>query len=171
MARSCVMFVAAVALNVPIPASATTTFAVCDQQPAGYPSAPAGAVVVDPAVDNDVYAKTEANPPGTTFWLAPGRHTLGTDPLGQVIPKAGDVFLGAPGAVLDGRGVNRFAFTQDSANVTIRNLTVQGFVAPQDQGVVNHDSADGWVIENSTIQNNRGAGLMAGAHQQVRHDC
>ena len=34
-------------------------------------------------------------------------------------------------------------------------------MAPQDQGVVNHDSGDGWVIENNTIQNNRGAALMA----------
>ena len=33
---------------------------------------------------------------------------------------------------------------------------------------MNHDSGDGWVIEYNTIQENRGAGLMAGAHQQVR---
>jgi parallel beta helix pectate lyase-like protein len=167
------MFVAvlASALATSVPASATTTLAVCDHQPASYPSPPPAAVIVNPAVDNDLYAKTDTNPPGTTFWLGPGRHTLGADPLGQVIPKAGDAYLGAPGAVLDGRRVNRFAFTQDAPNVTIRNLTVQGFAAPPDQGVVNHDSADGWVVENSTIQDNRGAGLMAGAHQQVRHDC
>jgi hypothetical protein len=169
-----VIFVAMLAagLLVPVPASATTSsLAVCDHQPASYPALPPGAVLVDPAVDNDLYAKTDANPPGTVFWLAPGRHTLGLDPLGQVIPKAGDVYLGAPGAVLDGRGINRFAFTQDAPKVTIRNLTVRGFAAPADQGVVNHDSADGWVIENSTIEDNRGAGLMAGARQLVRHTC
>jgi hypothetical protein len=144
---------------------------VCDQQPASYPSAPDGTVLVDPAVDNDLSAKTRANPPGTTFWLKPGTHTLGTDQFGQVQPKDGDVYLGAPGAVLDGRGANNFAFTGQARDVAIRNLTVRGFAAPQDQGVVNHDSGDGWVIENDTIQHNKGAGLMAGARQQVLHNC
>ncbi len=145
--------------------------AVCDKQVAGPASAPAGAVVVDPAVDNDLDDKTAANPAGTTFWLAPGMHTLGMKKFGQVIPKDGNIYIGASDAVIDGRGVNRYAFTGKAINVTIRNLTIQGFVAPRDQGVVNHDSSDGWVIENNTIQRNKGAGLMAGAHQRVRHNC
>ena len=37
--------------------------------------------------------------------------------------------------------------------------------------MVNHDSGDGWLIENTTIENNAGAGLMAGAGQVVRHSC
>lgn len=144
---------------------------VCDNQVPG-PAAPApGAVTVDPTVDNDLHDKTAANPPGTTFWLAPGRHTLGANEFGQVGPKDGNTYFGAPGAVLDGRSVNRYAFTQRAKNVTIRHLTVQGFVPPQDQGVVNHDSGDGWVIEHNVIQYNKGAALMAGAHQQVRHNC
>lgn len=144
---------------------------VCDRQMPGPGSPPAGAVVVQSTVDNDLAAKTNANPAGTTFWLEPGRHTLGSSEYGQVIPKDGDTYLGAPGAVLDGRGVNRFAFTQRAGNVTIRYLTVKSFVAPQDQGVVNHDSADGWIIEYNTIEQNKGAGLMAGARQQVRYNC
>jgi len=145
-------------------------WAVCDHLPATYPTPPAGAVVVEP-VDNDVQRKTSENPGGTTFWLRPGTHTLGTDEYGQVMPKDGNVYLGAPGAVLDGRGRNRYAFTGDAEDVVIRNLTVQGFVAPRDQGVVNHDSGDGWVIEHNTVQRNKGAGLMAGARQQVRGNC
>ncbi|MGH3718858.1 MAG: right-handed parallel beta-helix repeat-containing protein [Pseudonocardiaceae bacterium] len=145
--------------------------AVCDEQVAGPASAPSGAVVVDPAVDDDLDGKTAAHPPGTTFWLAPGVHTLGTKEFGQVIPKDGDTYIGAPGVVIDGRGLNRYAFTGQAVNVTIRNVTVQGFIPPQDQGVVNHDSGDGWVIEDDTIQRNKGAGLMAGARQQVRHNC
>lgn len=144
---------------------------VCNHQRPGPTSAPAGSVTVDPAVDNDLHDKTTANPAGTTFWLAPGRHTLGGGEFGQVSPKDGDTYLGAPGAVLDGRGSNRYAFTQRATNVTIRYLTVQGFIPPRDQGVVNHDSGDGWVIEDNVIQRNQGAGLMAGAHQQVRHNC
>ncbi|HET9138542.1 MAG TPA: right-handed parallel beta-helix repeat-containing protein [Actinophytocola sp.] len=144
---------------------------VCDHTVPGPATAPAGAVAVDPGVDGDLSAKTEQHPPGTTFWLAPGTHTLGRNEFGQVSPKDGDVYLGAPGAILDGRGANRYAFVYTSANVTIRHLTVQGFVPPQNEGVVNHDSGDGWVIEHNTIQNNRGAGLMAGAGQQVRGNC
>lgn len=145
--------------------------AVCDTQLAGPTSPPARAVTVDPAVDGDLYVKSMASPPGTAFWLAPGRHTLGVNEYGQVIPKDGDTYLGAPGAILDGRGINRYAFTQHAKDVTIRYLTVQGFTAQQNEGVVNHDSADGWVIEHNTIQDNRGAGLMAGARQKVRYNC
>jgi len=144
---------------------------VCDNQVAGPASPPAGAVVVDPAVDADLSAKTEANPPGTTFWLATGTHTLGTSEFGQVVPKDGNTYIGAPGAILDGRGVNRYAFTQQAENVTIKHLTVQGFEAPRNEGVVNHDSGNGWVIEHNTIQNNGGAGMMAGARQVIRHNC
>lgn len=46
---------------------------VCDNQAARYPSPVAGAVVVDPAVDGDLSAKTDANPPRNDV-LAPSRH-------------------------------------------------------------------------------------------------
>jgi hypothetical protein len=153
------------------PPVATSAGKVCDNIAATYPAAPAGAIVVDPAVAGDLVAKTDAAPAGSTFWLKPGVHTLGSGQYDQVVPKNGDTFLGAPGAVIDGKGRNDFAFTQQATNVTISNLTVQGFTAPQDQGVVNHDSADGWTIRNSTIQDNRGAGLMAGARQKVLGNC
>jgi hypothetical protein len=152
----------------PVPTGGTP---VCGQTVPGPAAAPEGAITVDPAVDADLTAKTKANPPGTTFWLAPGTHTLGTDQFGQVIPKDGDVYLGAPGAVVDGRGLNRFAFIGEATGVRISGLTVRGFNPPLDQGVVNHDSGDGWIIEHNTIEENRGAGLMAGARQQVRGNC
>ncbi|WP_300015978.1 right-handed parallel beta-helix repeat-containing protein [Pseudonocardia sp.] len=145
--------------------------AVCDNTEPGPATSPEGAVVVDPAVDRDLFDKTRANPPGTTFWLMPGTHTLGTDEFGQVIPKDGNTYLGAPGAIVDGRELNRFAFIGKAENVAIRHLTVRGFVPPTDQGVVNHDSGNGWVIEHNTVEENRGAGLRAGAGQQVRGNC
>jgi hypothetical protein len=132
---------------------------------------PAGAVPVDPGVIGDLATKTRANPAGTTFWLAPGVHTLGGGPFAQVIPKDGDVYLGAPGAVLDGHGITRYAFTQHAASVTIRYLTVRGFNPPRNEGVVNHDSGNGWVLRDDVIRDNRGAGLMAGANQQVIGNC
>ncbi|MFD7875635.1 right-handed parallel beta-helix repeat-containing protein [Streptomyces sp. NPDC059766] len=159
------------ALPKPTTATATAVARVCAKPAAGPATAPAGAVTVDPAVTGDLAAKTRSSPPNTTFWLRPGKHRLDRDRYAQVVPKKGDVYLGAPGAVLDGRRTNQYAFSGTAPDVTIRYLTVQGFAAPQNEGVVNHDSADGWVIEHSTIQNNSGAGLMAGARQQVRASC
>ncbi|MFV2119556.1 right-handed parallel beta-helix repeat-containing protein, partial [Streptomyces sp. Act-28] len=138
---------------------------------AGPTRAPAGAVTVDPAVIGDLAAKTGSSPPNTTFWLRPGRHRLAPDRYAQVVPKEGNRYLGAPGAVLDGRRTNQYAFGGTARDVTVRHLTVRGFVAPHDEGVVNHDSADGWVIEHTTIRDNSGAGLMAGSRQRVRANC
>ncbi|WP_428950369.1 right-handed parallel beta-helix repeat-containing protein [Streptomyces sp. cg35] len=149
----------------------TAVARVCARPAAGPAKAPAGAVTVDPKKVGDLAAKTKSNPPHTTFWLRPGKHRLDPDRYAQVIPKKGNRYLGAPGAVLDGRKKNQYAFGGSARDVTIRYLTVQGFVAPQNEGVVNHDSADGWVIEHATIQKNSGAGLMAGARQQVRANC
>ncbi|MFD6904467.1 right-handed parallel beta-helix repeat-containing protein [Streptomyces sp. NPDC060077] len=155
----------------PTASPATPVARVCAEPRTGPATAPAGAVTVDPAVTGDLAAKTRNSPPDTTFWLRPGRHTLAPDRYAQVVPKNGNSYLGAPGAVLDGRRTNQYAFGGTARDVTVRHLTVQGFAAPHDEGVVNHDSADGWVIEHSTIQNNSGAGLMAGARQQVRANC
>ncbi|MFI5983730.1 right-handed parallel beta-helix repeat-containing protein [Streptomyces sp. NPDC051555] len=152
-------------------AAATPVARVCDKPAAAPAQAPAGAVSVDPAVVGDLAAKTKSSPPKTTFWIGPGTHNLDPDRYAQVIPKDGDTYLGAPGAVLDGQKSNQYAFGGGGVDVTIRFLTVQGFIAPQNEGVVNHDSSDGWVIEHATIQNNAGAALMAGARQQVRANC
>ncbi|MFF7604942.1 right-handed parallel beta-helix repeat-containing protein [Streptomyces parvulus] len=155
----------------PSAAPAAAVARVCAKPAAGPATAPAGAVTVDPAVAGDLAAKTRNSPPNTTFWLRPGTHRLLPDRYAQVVPKQGNRYLGAPGAVLDGRKTNQYAFGGTARDVTIRHLTVQGFVAPHDEGVVNHDSADGWVIEHATVQNNSGAGLMAGSRQRVRASC
>ncbi|MFH8453244.1 right-handed parallel beta-helix repeat-containing protein [Streptomyces fungicidicus] len=155
----------------PTAAWSTPVARVCAEPEAGPSGAPAGAVTVDPSVTGDLAAKTRNSPPHTTFWLRPGTHRLAADRYAQVVPKTGNVYLGAPGAVLDGRKTNQYAFGGTARDVTLRHLTVQRFVAPHDEGVVNHDSADGWVIEHTTIQHNSGAGLMAGARQRVRANC
>ncbi|WP_189801483.1 right-handed parallel beta-helix repeat-containing protein [Streptomyces tanashiensis] len=152
-------------------APATSVARVCANPAAGPAKAPAGAVTVDPAVVGDLAAKTESSPSGTTFWLRPGTHRLGPGPYDQVVPKKGNRYLGAPGAVLDGRKTNQYAFGGTAVDVTISHLTVQRFIAPNNEGVVNHDMADGWVIEHATIQDNSGAGLMAGARQRVSASC
>jgi hypothetical protein len=145
--------------------------AVCGATRPGPTEAPPNAIPVNPSVVGDLSAKTEANPPGTTFWLAPGQHRLAGDEFAQVQPKSGDTYLGAPGAILDGAGVNRYAFTGKAATVTIRHLTVRGFVSPVNEGVVNHDSGAGWTIEHNTLIDNDGAAMMAGPRQVIRGNC
>src|SRR4051812_4533123 len=78
-----------------VAAAAVTPGPVCDHQPLANTTAPAGAVTVDAAVPGDLYHKSQESPPGTTFWLPPGTHLLAADPFGQVIPKDGDIYLGA----------------------------------------------------------------------------
>jgi Right handed beta helix region len=143
----------------------------CGHLPGGPATPPAGAVSVNPDVIGDISTKTAGNPQGTVFWLAPGTHRLNRDEYGQIQPKTGNTYTGAPGAVLNGAGVNRYAFTGAASKVTVQNLTIRGFNAPVNEGVVNHDSGPGWVIENNTLVDNRGAAMMAGPDQIVRGNC
>ncbi|MDI5978169.1 right-handed parallel beta-helix repeat-containing protein [Amycolatopsis magusensis] len=161
--------VAPAAVAVAAPGSAAEVAEGVCGTTAGVPAAPAGAEVVQPGTD--LTSRTSQSPAGSTFWLAPGTHTLSPDQYGQVMPKDGNVYLGAPGAVLDGRGINRAAFTTTAKDVVIRGLTIRGFVAERDQGVVNHDSGERWIIEGNVIEENQGAALMAGAGQQVLGNC
>jgi len=96
---------------------------------------------------------------------------LGKGEFDQVEPKSGNKYVGTVGAVIDGGGVNRYAFTGKATNVTISGLTVRGFNSPVDEGVVNHDSGNGWVIDSNTLESNHGAALMAGARQRVTNNC
>ncbi|HEY3563134.1 MAG TPA: right-handed parallel beta-helix repeat-containing protein [Kribbella sp.] len=139
---------------------------------AGPAQAPAGAVVV--STSQNLQTLTAQHPAGTTFWLAPGRHRLTNDEFVQVIPKDGNHYIGAPGAILDGANRNRYAFTGYAKDVVIRNLTIQNFGRVRgnnDEGVVNHDSGVGWTIEANTIRHNAGAGLMIGSRNVVRGNC
>jgi hypothetical protein len=110
----------------------------------------------------------------TTYWLAPGTHHLGKGRYNQVIPQEGDTFIGAPGAILDGRNKNSYAFGGHASDVTIKFLTVQNFGSKgenNNEGVVNHDSAEAWTVESSTIQHNAGAGVMLGSRNRLIGNC
>ena len=135
----------------------------------GPSSLPAGAVRV--RTSDNLDNLTQNRPAGTVFWLEPGVHTLGNGQFSQVQPKSGNQYVGAPGAIIDGQGVNNFAFTQHATNVRIAYLTIRNFTAPDQQGVVNHDQASGWTIEHSTIEDNSGAGIMGGTDMVMRYNC
>jgi parallel beta-helix repeat protein len=158
----------------PVSAPTTPPARICENTAAlsGPNRAPSGAVTVSTTQNlNDV---TQNSPAGTTFWLAAGTHKLGTGPFSQVIPKKGNVYLGAPGAVLDGQRLNRYAFTGYATGVTIKNLTIQNFGAVRtnnDEGAVNHDAAVGWTVDGNTIRHNAGAGVMVGSGNVIRGNC
>lgn len=136
----------------------------------GPSSAPAGAVVVA-AGDN---SRVNFGRAGVTYWFAPGVHTLGGGRYTQIDPGRGSTFAGAPGAVLDGRHKNFYAFAGNASRVTISYLTVQNFGkwgGNENAGVVNHDSAARWTIDHSTLIRNAGAGTMLGSRNTLSYDC
>ena len=71
----------------PVSAPNTPPAKICGNTKAlsGPSAAPAGAIAV--STTQSLHDLTAANPPGTTFWLAPGTHTLGTEAFDQVVPK------------------------------------------------------------------------------------
>ena len=135
----------------------------------GPSTAPSGAMTV-PAGDNSAMFAFTATA-NTTYWFAPGVHTLGSGQYSQIVPANGDTFVGAPGAVIDGQKKNNFAFTQHATGVTIKNLEIRNFTSPTDQGVVNHDSGNNWTVTHSSIHDNGGAALMAGANNTISYNC
>lgn len=155
----------------PVVAPTQSPAPVCGNLAPGPATAPEGAVVVDPTVDGDADRKTRDFPSGTTFWFAPGVHTLGGNEFGLIGPRNGNTYIGAPGAVLDGRGINRYAFAGQAADVRIAHLEVRGFVSPRDEGVVNHDMGDRWLIEHNDIHGNKGAGVFVASENTLRNNC
>ena len=137
----------------------------------GPSSAPAGAVTI-PAGDNDpTYDQSFSLSPNTTYYFATGTHTLGTSQYGQITPHNGDTFIGAPGAVINGEGVNQSAFDGSATDVTIENLTIENFFGADGQMVVNHDGGASWTIQDDTITDNGGAGVGLGTDDVVSHNC
>lgn len=129
---------------------------------AGPAKPPKGAVVVRAGNDRHAVGETWLVRPNTTYWFAPGRHTLGASQYAQVYVAEGDTFIGAPGAVIDGQGKNNAAFEGDATHVTIENLTIKDFTPPNGQSVVNHDAAALWTVKFNTIEDNSSPGTVNG---------
>jgi Right handed beta helix region len=138
-----------------------------------YTSAQADAVTV-PAGDNSSF---NFSTPDTTYWFAPGTHTLGTSAGGQIDPADGDTYVGAPGAVLDGQNVNQYAFVgnyQDLSdeNITIEYLTIENFHSDQGGGAVNGNGNNGWTEKYDLMKDNSpGAAMMLGGDNVVSDNC
>jgi hypothetical protein len=61
----------------------------------------------------------------TTYWFAPGVHTLGLGQFQNITPANGDTYVGAPGAILDGQHSNNSAFDGGATHVVIEYLTIR----------------------------------------------
>lgn len=112
-----------------------------------------------------------ANPNGTSFWLASGTHAA----TGSNAPKTGNVFTGEYGAVIDGTGWARPESDLDAAPfkaiangvtaVEIRNLVIQNMPSYG----VNAYLVAGWKIDHCEIASCR-TGLCVGDTGQVTHN-
>ncbi|MEV4179476.1 right-handed parallel beta-helix repeat-containing protein [Nonomuraea sp. NPDC049709] len=149
-----------------------TALQVCDggQWETGPPSAPSGAIVV-PAGNNNGFNFGQT---GKTYWFAPGTHTLGDGEFSQIVPGSNSSYIGAPGAVLDGGHANRYAFAGTATNVRIAYLEIRNFGRGLDnnnEGVINHDSGSGWLMEFLYAHHNDGAAVFLGDSNTIRHSC
>ena len=108
---------------------------------------------------------------GTTYYLEPGVHFIGGGQFGQVATNTNDVFVGAPGAVLDGQDTNNYAFTGSNPGVKIEYLEIRHFTSPLDEGVVNHDAASGWTMAYNYMHDNGGAAMILGDKNAANHNC
>ena len=89
-------------------------------------------------------------------------------------PASGDVFVGAPGAIVDGQGINDYAFNStDAVGVTIEYLTIQHFEAGTGEAVVGGGAADhGWTMPDNVVQDNPfGAGVAVATNGVVTDNC
>jgi hypothetical protein len=142
---------------------------ICNQ--AGWKNGSAQAIegsVVVPSGDNSNMDFSQA---GVTYWFESGTHTLGLDSSNTIRPGNHSSFLGAPGAILDGQGVQEFAFCDHATNVTLAHLEIKGFVSPKDQGVVNHDGGTGWLVEGVYLHHNSGAAIFVSSGNTLRNSC
>lgn len=138
--------------------------------------APAGAVTV-PAGDDSSMNLGVAH---TVYWFAPGVHTLGSGPYGQIVAGQGSTYVGGPGAVLSGQGVNHYAISapynfigvSDAQDVTVEYLTIENFVPAGGNGAVNGDAGSNWTITHNTIEyNTPGAAVMLGSNDTLSWNC
>ena len=159
------------------PAGAPVTWCETGLPTSPYSSPPAGAVVIPAGDDSGTPpAHSETMLPNTTYWFAPGTHYIGTDEFAQFGGLSGDTFVGAPGAVIDGQGINDFAISGDGAadsnDVTVEYLTIQDFTAGSGAAVVGQDAPDGWTVKDDLIQNNPyGAGVQITSDGVVTDNC
>ncbi|HJP81481.1 MAG TPA: right-handed parallel beta-helix repeat-containing protein [Candidatus Saccharimonadales bacterium] len=137
----------------------------------GGPAAASTGWVTVPAGDNVGFNFSQTD---TVYWFAPGEHTLGTGEYSQITPGSGSTYIGAPGAILDGKNNNKYAFSGGAENVRIAYLEIRNFghgLDNNNEGVINHDSGTNWKMEYLYAHNNDGAAVFIGSENTVQYSC
>jgi len=122
-------------------------------------------VVVYVSPDDDFRKLVNDYDEGTTFYIRAGVH-LGD----RAFPKAGQVFIGEPGAIFDGDGIGAPAFSatrkEGSDGVVIRDLEIRNYQPGRNNGAISarpldEDDLEGknWTISGNVIHGNGGAGI------------
>jgi hypothetical protein len=134
--------------------------------PPGYtpPVVPDGFDAVVP-VGWSIQEVADSQPPGARIVIEAGTHIRQ-----QVYPKAGQVFVGEPGAVMDGVGEMAYAFVGSVNNVTIDGIEIKNYISASSKGAI-HTDGTGWLITNCEVYDNayvgvsiRGGSTIAGSH-------
>jgi hypothetical protein len=140
----------------------------------GPTSAPAGAITLSPGASTIQDAIAAHPGGGTTYYLAAGTYSINS----PINPNNNDTFIGAPGAIIDGSNSQQVAFglNDHASGVSLKYLTIQHFVGPQNNGIVNQGQGAGWTIQYSTIRDNPdhngGAnGIEVGDNNVVSYNC
>ena len=160
-----------------VPTSAPVSWCETGLPTSPYSSPPPGAVVIPAGDDSGTPpAQSSTAQPNATYWFAPGIHHIGNNEFAQFEARSGDTFVGAPGAVIDGQGINDFAISgdlaADTSNVIVEYLTIEHFTAGSGAAVVGQDALDGWTIKDDLIENNPfGAGAAITSDGVVTDNC
>jgi hypothetical protein len=139
--------------------SSPAALLVCGQTSLQGPATqPAGSVLVPAGDDSSVLVDRGQLPPHVTYYFAAGTHWLGTAADDEIVPGSGDVFTGAPGAVLTGGNVNRYALFDPGgariSNVTVSYLTVEHFAVPFQTAAIGTGAWSGWTMTHLTVEDN-----------------
>ena len=140
----------------------------------GPSSAPSGAVTIPAGNNSSAASSGSYDTAGTTYYFASGIHTL----TNQIIPGNNSMYIGAPGAIIDGDNAETALFEQHASGVTIEYLTIENYDVNENEGVVNHDSGANWTIEYNTVEGSGGgqngtggSAVMLGNGNTMENNC
>ena len=105
----------------------------------------------------------DSQPPGARIYVEAGTHLRQS-----VVPKAGQEFVGEPGAIMDGLGVTGYAFTGSAPDVVLRGLEVRNYTSGTDKGAI-HAEGSGWLIDQCEVYNNAWVGVSVIGGATVRN--
>lgn len=139
------------------------------------PSAVISAVPTGAATGNtipagaSIQAAVNASPTGTTFLLAAGTWT------GQEVrPKTGQKFIGALSgstrlSILDGMNVASMAFAPGGTDVTIKNIVITRYAAPNVGGFGAIKTTNNWIMDNIELKESAWTGVYIESGVQIRN--